>query len=85
MAPITRRSTFPKVIIERDADSEESSSDDEGEDSETLEEEQENRVAESGNAEKIEVGLDTKRKGKAPITISLKKVCKVSTVLLCSL
>ncbi|KAF7833767.1 protein DAMAGED DNA-BINDING 2 [Senna tora] len=79
MAPITRRMTFPKVVIERDADSEESSSDEEEEEvEEEEEEEEENGVAKSeDDAEKIEVGLNAKGKGKAPITISLKKVCKV--------
>lgn len=79
-----RNSAFPKVVIERDADSEESSSDDdddEGEDGpepETSEEEGE-ELPESGNGDKKEDALaDAKAKRKAPITISLKKVCKVS-------
>ncbi|KAI4306610.1 hypothetical protein L6164_029871 [Bauhinia variegata] len=78
MAPITRRMTFPKVVIERDTDSEESSSDEEEEDEavEEEEEEEEERV-ESKVTEETQVGSDAKRKGKAPITISLKKVCKV--------
>ncbi|KAK4278575.1 hypothetical protein QN277_016405 [Acacia crassicarpa] len=85
MAPITRRVAFPKVIIERDSDSEQSTSDeepDEEEDSETLEEneeEKENGIAEREDVEKVEVGFDAKGKGKgkAPISISLKKICKV--------
>ncbi|KAG4167899.1 hypothetical protein ERO13_A13G224600v2 [Gossypium hirsutum] len=67
MAPQVRRTAFPKVLIERDTDSEQSSSDDDDE-----EEEQENE-----NEEKTEEFNDTKKKGKSPITISLKKVCKV--------
>lgn len=80
MAPVTRRVSFPKVLIERDSDSEQSSSEEE----ETLEEEEEETleeedgVTENGKIEKLEVGLDTNRKGKALITISLKKVCKVT-------
>lgn len=81
MAPVTRRVSFPKVLIERDSDSEQSSSEEEEE--ETLEEEEEtleeeDGVTENGKIEKLEVGLDTNRKGKALITISLKKVCKVT-------
>lgn len=70
MAPLVRRTAFPKVLIERDADSEQSSSDDDGEEGE-----QENK-----NEEKIEEFNDKKKKGKSPIAISLKKVCKVSTL-----
>lgn len=83
MAPVTRRVSFPKVLIERDSDSEQSSSEEE-EEEETLEEEEEETleeedgVTENGKIEKLEVGLDTNRKGKALITISLKKVCKVT-------
>ncbi|KAJ7964174.1 damaged DNA binding 2 [Quillaja saponaria] len=79
MAPQTRRRAFPNVIIERDTDSEQSSSEEdeeeeEEEDPQTVEEDE--RLV-SDNAEKDEVGSEAKRKGKAPITISLKKVCKV--------
>ena len=74
MAPQTRRMSFPKVIIERDTESEQSSSDEEEEEEIVEEEESKN----SENEEKNEVVLDAKRKGKAPMTISLKKVCKVS-------
>ncbi|XP_057726306.1 protein DAMAGED DNA-BINDING 2 [Arachis stenosperma] len=84
MAPITRKAFFPKVIIERDSDTEHSSSEEEEEGPESLQEEEEEEeedndvnVAGNGNAERLEVGLDCKRKGKAPITITLKKVCKV--------
>jgi DNA damage-binding protein 2 len=76
---------FPKVLIERDTDSEQSSSSD---DEDELEEEDEGPPSESepeeedstknGYEERIEEDLSLKKKGKAPITISLKKVCKVS-------
>ncbi|PNX79514.1 damaged DNA-binding protein [Trifolium pratense] len=81
MAPVTRRTSFPKVVIERDSDSEQSSSDEEQEEDETLEEEQEqeeeNGVIENAKIEKLEVGFDANRKGKTPITLTLRKVCKV--------
>lgn len=79
MAPQRRRTAFPKVVIERDTDSEQSSSEDEEVDqeegpvSESDSQEEEVR-AENGNEEKF----DARKKGKSPITISLKKVCKVS-------
>lgn len=73
MAPQTRRTTFPKVLIERDTDSEQSSSEEEEEEEDPPSEEEENE-----NEEKIEDSNDLKKKGKATITISLKKVCKVS-------
>jgi DNA damage-binding protein 2 len=76
---------FPKVLIERDTDSEQSSSSD---DEDELEEEDEGPPSEpepeeedstkNGYEERIEEDLSLKKKGKAPITISLKKVCKVS-------
>ncbi|KAL4297327.1 hypothetical protein GQ457_11G019410 [Hibiscus cannabinus] len=68
MAPQKRRTAFPKVLIERDTDSEQSSSDDE---------EEEDPPSEEENVEKTEDFNDSKKKGKSPITISLKKVCKV--------
>lgn len=77
MAPQSRRMKFPQVVIERDSDTEESSSEDvedvESEEDEQVEEEEE----ETKKEEKIQVGLSENSKGKAPITISLKKVCKV--------
>ena len=76
MAPQTRRMEFPKVIIERDNESEQSSSDEEEEEEIVEEEESKN----SENEGKNEVVLNAKRKGKAPMTISLKKVCKVSVL-----
>ncbi|XP_024033790.1 protein DAMAGED DNA-BINDING 2 isoform X2 [Citrus clementina] len=78
MAPQTRRMAFPRVVIDRDTDTEQSSSEDEEEDREEGPfSESEEEVTENGREEKIEEDLDAKRKGKAPITISLKKVCKV--------
>lgn len=71
MPPQTRRMAFPKVVIERDTDSEQSSSEEEEEEEEVEEPEV---LVESENEEKVE---EAKKKGKAPITISLKKVCKV--------
>lgn len=68
MASQTRRSSFPEVVIDRDTESEESSSDDEEE------EEEANVVLPE---ETIEEASESKKKGKTPITISLKKVCKV--------
>ncbi|ONH99926.1 hypothetical protein PRUPE_6G058000 [Prunus persica] len=73
MPPQTRRMAFPKVVIERETDSEQSSSEEDEADVEQEEEE----VLESENEGKVEQALDEKKKGKAPITISLKKVCKV--------
>ncbi|KAL2898713.1 Protein DAMAGED DNA-BINDING 2 [Bienertia sinuspersici] len=72
----TRRAASPKFVIERDEDSEESSSDEEVED-------EENGLSDSENDEEDEVEEnekkmeDTKITGKKPISISLKKVCKV--------
>lgn len=76
MAPQTRRMAFPNVVIERDEDSEESSSSEEEEMEEEVEEEEEIEEAEKIE-EKIEGALVAKKKEKTPITISLKKVCKV--------
>ncbi|XP_062015485.1 protein DAMAGED DNA-BINDING 2 [Rosa rugosa] len=67
MPPRTRRMPFPDVVIERDTDSEQSSSEEEEEDEPAV-------LVESENEEKAD---EAKKKGKAPITISLKKVCKV--------
>lgn len=79
MAPQTRRGSFPKVIIERDTDSEESSSEEEEEEEEDAGANGEEEAASEGeNAEKAEEAMVDKKKGKAPISISLKKVCKVS-------
>lgn len=76
MAPQARRMKFPQVVIERDSDTEESSSEeDEVEDQE--DEQVEEEEAKAKEEEKKQVGLSANNKGKAPITISLKKVCKV--------
>ncbi|XP_058099653.1 protein DAMAGED DNA-BINDING 2 [Magnolia sinica] len=77
MPPKTRSSRFPRVVMGRESDSEESSSSSEEEEEEVISE----AVPENGNGGKAgEKGLDSQsanKKGKAPITISLKKVCKV--------
>ncbi|TKY56462.1 DAMAGED DNA-BINDING 2 [Spatholobus suberectus] len=77
MAPLSRRTAFPKVLIERDSDSEQSSSEEEEEEETPEEEEEDGVTAANEKTEKLEVGSDANRKGKVPITISLKKVCKV--------
>lgn len=73
MVPQARRSSFPTVVIERETDSEESSSEEE-EDEGANEEDAE---SETENAKKDEEPMVDRTKGKAPISISLKKVCKV--------
>lgn len=83
MPPTTRSFSFPRVIIEKDTDSEQSSSEDDDQEEdggeEPLLDEDEDPKAQCNDSEnegqKIEE--DSKKKGKAPITISLKKVCKV--------
>lgn len=77
MAPETRRMVYP-----RESDSETSSSEEEEE-----EEEEENNLSESEEVEDRnkknggKFDLDEgKKKGKVPITIRLKKVCKVRAV-----
>ncbi|XP_044483911.1 protein DAMAGED DNA-BINDING 2 isoform X2 [Mangifera indica] len=82
MASQTRRMAFPKVVIERDSDTEQSSSDDEGQAEEeegplSESESEEEDVKENLVEEKSKEKCDEKKKGKATITISLKKVCKV--------
>ncbi|KAF8394928.1 hypothetical protein HHK36_018867 [Tetracentron sinense] len=70
--------TFPRVVIERDTDSEESSSEEEEEEvAEEVEVEVEEITEKDNGGEIEEKVLDAKKKEKAPITISLKKVCKV--------
>lgn len=88
MAPQTRRMAFPQVVIERDTDSERSSSDDEDdfdqeENGPQSESEAEGEVTENGSRGKNEEDMDSKEQRKAPITISLKKVCKVSSLFGC--
>ncbi|XP_043725212.1 protein DAMAGED DNA-BINDING 2 isoform X2 [Telopea speciosissima] len=83
MPPQTRRMAFPKIVIERDTDSEQSSSEEEEEEEapSAVAEEDEEEVAEKANGGKMGGKLmdasDAKKKEKAPITISLKNVCKV--------
>lgn len=71
---------FPKVVIERETDSEESSDeelDNEEEDDDDVVEDKEEEIYEE--EEKLEAAsLVLKKKGKTPITLTLKKVCKVS-------
>ncbi|KAK9057566.1 hypothetical protein SSX86_022402 [Deinandra increscens subsp. villosa] len=84
MSKRARRSSFPEVVIERETDTEESSDEEEDEvelendvveaDEPDVEEEIEERKREDDGDSSI---ADKKGKGKAPITISLKKVCKV--------
>uniref|UniRef100_A0A803LXC4 Protein DAMAGED DNA-BINDING 2 n=1 Tax=Chenopodium quinoa TaxID=63459 RepID=A0A803LXC4_CHEQI len=71
MPPRTRRAASPKIVIERDENSEESSSDEE------VEDEQNGVVYESEEDEVDEPIEDIKSREKKPITISLKKFCKV--------
>lgn len=83
MAPLTRRTAFPKVLIGRDSDSEQSSSEEEEQEQEqTLEEEdaeeEDGVITTNEKTHKLELRSDANGKGKAPITISLKKVCKVT-------
>ncbi|KAL5748072.1 hypothetical protein ACOSQ2_025369 [Xanthoceras sorbifolium] len=69
MAPQTRRMAFPRVVVApRETDSEQSSSEEEEEEDPLPEYESEPEV-ENGNGDKVEQ--------KAPITITLKKICKV--------
>lgn len=74
------------MVIERDTDSEESSSEEDIEDgvvqepepeSESEEEEEEEVKVEGVEEKVVEEVSSLKKKGKQPITISLKKVCKV--------
>lgn len=82
MAPTTRSLSFPRVIVEKDTDSEQSSSEEEEDDDEERlhdegedEDEEENGKHSENEGQRIEE--ESNNKGKAPITISLKKVCKV--------
>ncbi|KAJ9543797.1 hypothetical protein OSB04_023504 [Centaurea solstitialis] len=82
MATRARRTSFPEVVIERDTDTEESSDEEEVEDdvAELNDPEEEEELEEEEEVEKEEVkGKEAinDKKGKSPITISLKKVCKV--------
>ncbi|XP_077222381.1 damaged DNA binding 2 [Tasmannia lanceolata] len=77
MPPQTRRSSFPRVVIERDSESEENSSSSEEENEEEEQETILKTVSENENGGNRLVSENSKKKDKAPITISLKKVCKV--------
>lgn len=71
-----RRKTDPEIVIARDTDSELSSEEEEEEDNNPLSEsEEEDEAVKNGG--KIELEKN-KAKGKAPITVKLKKVCKVT-------
>ncbi|KAL3850595.1 hypothetical protein ACJIZ3_012477 [Penstemon smallii] len=77
MAPQTRGVSFPKIVIERDSDSEQSSSSSEDED-----EVQNDAGEESEKVDEVEVVDESEASTSAksrrqPISISLKKVCKV--------
>ena len=84
MATRARRALFPEVVIERDTDTEESSDEEEEEveDDVVSEEEEEEEVkAVKGKEDGGTCAAINDKKGKAPITISLKKVCKVKNEL----
>lgn len=75
MPPQKRQSRFPRVVIERETDSIDSFTSSEEDEGISEASENENEGGERGDN-----GLDmeeVKKKEKAPITISLKKVCKV--------
>lgn len=80
MPPTTRSLSFPRVIVEKDTDSEHSSSEEEEEedDEEPLDDEDEDENGKSFENEGQRIEEESSKKGKAPITLSLKKVCKVS-------
>ena len=78
MAPQTRRApSFPKIVIERDSDTEDSS-----EDEEDFDDEVQKLAGEASDEEQLEekdeASTSAKRK-REPITISLKRVCKVNS------
>ncbi|WCJ29209.1 damaged DNA binding 2 [Euphorbia peplus] len=77
MSPQTRRMTFPNVVIGRDTDSEQSSSEDDVDEEEDDGGVQSESEEESLPGKNEEDDLSSEKKLKAPITISLKKVCKV--------
>ncbi|XP_024975547.1 protein DAMAGED DNA-BINDING 2 [Cynara cardunculus var. scolymus] len=80
-----RRASFPEVVIERDTDTEESSEEEEEEEVEDdavelddpEEEEEVVEVKGKEDEEGSSAAAINNKKGKSPITISLKKVCKV--------
>ncbi|KVI03651.1 WD40 repeat-containing protein, partial [Cynara cardunculus var. scolymus] len=79
-----RRASFPEVVIERDTDTEESSEEEEEEEVEDdavelddpEEEEEVVEVKGKEDEEGSSAAAINNKKGKSPITISLKKVCK---------
>uniref|UniRef100_A0A1J3IUR7 UV-damaged DNA-binding protein 2 n=1 Tax=Noccaea caerulescens TaxID=107243 RepID=A0A1J3IUR7_NOCCA len=71
-----RRKTDPEIVIARDTDSESSSSEEEEEEDNYPVSESEEEEKPVKNGGKIELEKN-KAKGKAPITVKLKKVCKV--------
>ncbi|XP_010541451.1 PREDICTED: protein DAMAGED DNA-BINDING 2 [Tarenaya hassleriana] len=68
----TKRRRQPDFVIARDTDSEASSSDDDEEEEEAFEESEPYE-----NGRETELGLSAKKTKKVPITVKLKKVCKV--------
>lgn len=91
MAPQTRGMSFPNVVIERDSDTEESSEDEEqDEEEESVDDEVQNDAEGASDEERVgdedEASTSTSTKSRRePITISLKKVCKVHFFLLVSI
>ncbi|XP_068668565.1 protein DAMAGED DNA-BINDING 2 [Aristolochia californica] len=79
MPPQTRRSSLPKIVIGRESESEESSSDSEAENEEDDDGASEMLSEEENGVKETEEMIveNAKKKAKIPITISLKKVCKV--------
>lgn len=80
MAPQTRAASFPKVLIERDSDSEDSSSDEDVDDGgdELGQESDEDEAVQEKDEDEDELQPSTSSKTvRKPITISLKRVCKV--------
>ncbi|KAL7598941.1 hypothetical protein Lser_V15G26683 [Lactuca serriola] len=79
MSARARRTSFPEVVIERDSDTEKSSDDEEEVEDDVVEsdDQEEEDDNEEQKGKEAEVSSAANKKGKAPITISLKKVCKV--------
>ncbi|GAB4824521.1 DNA damage-binding protein 2 [Ancistrocladus abbreviatus] len=76
MAPQTRRRmAVPNFLIEREMDSEESSSSEDEAEEQELEAQDDEEEHEEERQE--EEAVETKKREKKPITITLKKVCKV--------
>lgn len=81
MSARARRTSFPEVVIERDSDTEKSSDDEEEVEDDVVEsdDQEEEDDNEEQKGKEAEVSSAANKKGKAPITISLKKVCKVTS------